>query len=319
MGRDLGSVYSCLLVEYHQGKTYSDSVLSLIMSLAVCVLFYNKVDQTIECLSSFLASGVPLYVLNNNSDSEARATLGQFVSNHQQITIYDSPENLGVGRGRNYLINHSTEEWLLFVDNDITMKTTDWLEKIQKYIDDHLEIEVFIPQMFNVHNASYAQHLAVRLNGNVAEFSWIKNGIRNTNMFPGGASFCKRSLFARLGDYDYQMFVGFEDFEMGIRSLKMSAPIHAYVIEDIELIHDHRQLVQAADLAATKVRYDFDKIAASEARIKEKHGVVLDNDWRPWVKEQIALLNKEEQSVSFLQRMFSSAIHKFKMLWLKQK
>lgn len=289
------------------------------MSLAVCVLFYNKVDQTIECLSSFLASGVPLYVLNNNSDPEARAKLGQFAGNYKQITIYDSAENLGVGRGRNYLINHSTEEWLLFVDNDITIKTTDWLVKIQKYIDAHAEVEVFIPQMFNVHNNSYAQHLGVKLIGNVAEFSWVKKGIQNTNMFPGGASFCKRSLFSRLGEYDAQMFVGFEDFEMGIRSLKMSEPIHAYVIEDIELIHDHRQLVQAADLAATKVRYDFDKIAASEARIKEKHGIVLDNDWRPWVKEQIALLNKEENKVSFPQRLFSSLIHKFKMLWLKQK
>lgn len=289
------------------------------MSLAVCVLFYNKVDQTIECLSSFLSSGVTLYVLNNDSDPEARAKLGQFASNHQQITIYDSPENLGVGRGRNYLIHHSTEEWLLFVDNDITVKNADWLEKIQKHIGTHPEIEVFIPQMFNVHNSSYAQHLSVKLNGNVAEFSWIKKGTQNTNMFPGGASFCKRSLFTRLGDYDAQMFVGFEDFEMGIRSLKISEPIHAYVIENIELIHDHRQLVQAADLAATKVRYDFDKIAASEERIKEKHGVVLDNDWRPWVKEQIALLNKSEPSTSFLQRLFSSITHKLKMLWLKQK
>lgn len=289
------------------------------MSLAVCVLFYNKVDQTIECLSSFLASGVALYVLNNNSDPEARAKLGQFASNHQQITIYDSPENLGVGRGRNYLIHHSTEEWLLFVDNDITMKTTDWLAKTQKYIEDHGEIEVFIPQMFNVHNNSYAQHLAVNLNASVAEFSWVKKGIHYTNMFPGGASFCKRSLFTRLGDYDAQMFVGFEDFEMGIRSLKMSDPIHAYIIDDIELVHDHRQLVDAADLAATKVRYDFDKIAASEARIKEKHGVVLDNDWRPWVKEQIALLNKEAPKMSLMPRLFSSFMHKFKMLWLKQK
>lgn len=289
------------------------------MSLAVCVLFYNKVDQTIECLSSFLASGVALYVLNNNSDPEARAKLGQFASNHQQITIYDSPENLGVGRGRNYLIHHSTEEWLLFVDNDITMKTTDWLAKIGKYIDDHDEIEVFIPQMFNVHNNSYAQHLMVRINASVAEFSWVKKGTAATNMFPGGASFCKRSLFTRLGDYDAQMFVGFEDFEMGIRSVKMSEPIHAYIIDDIELVHDHRQLIHAADLAATKVRYDFDKIAASEARIIEKHGVVLDNDWRPWVKEQISLLNKESPKMSLIHRVISSVIHKFKMLWLKQK
>ncbi len=289
------------------------------ISLAVCVLFYNKVDQTIECLTSFLAAGVPLYVLNNNSDAEARKTLADFAEKYKQITIYDSTENLGVGRGRNYLITHSQEEWLLFVDNDITIKTNDWLERIEKHSTFHPDIEVFIPQMFNVHSNSHAKHLSVALKGNVAEFSWVPQGLHDTNMFPGGASFCKRSLFDRLGDYDSKMFVGFEDFEMGIRSLKMTSPIHAFVIDDIELIHDHRQLVHAADLEATKVRYDLDKIAASEARIKEKHGVVLDNDWRPWVKEQIAILNKEERCVSFPMRVAASLKHKFKMLWLKQK
>ncbi len=288
-------------------------------SLAVCVLFYNKVDQTIECLTSFLVAGVPLYVLNNNSDPQARAVLGEFANKHQQITIYDSAENLGVGRGRNYLIAHSHEKWLLFVDNDITVRTIDWLEKVEKHIAANSEIEVFIPQMFNVHTNSFAQHLSVQLTGLVAKFAWIKKGQKHTNMFPGGASFCKRSLFARLGDYDAQMFVGFEDFEMGIRSLKMKDPIQALVIDDIELIHDHRQLVHAVDLEATKVRYDFDKIAASEARIKEKHGVALDNDWRPWVKEQIAILNKDEPHVSFWQHLLSSLMHKLKMVWLKQK
>lgn len=37
------------------------------VNLAVCTLFYEKLDQTIECIQSFLPPGVNIYVLNNGS------------------------------------------------------------------------------------------------------------------------------------------------------------------------------------------------------------------------------------------------------------
>ena len=63
----------------------------------------------------------------------------------------------------------------------------------------------------------------------------------STNTFPGGASFINRKLFDRVGLYDNKMFVGFEDFEICIRSIRLGIPIKAYLVHIIELIHHHQQ------------------------------------------------------------------------------
>ena len=92
------------------------------IDLAVCILFYEKLDQTIECIQRFLPSGVNIYILNNGSSPVSRNSLGTFCNGYKQIKIFDSNANLGVAVGRNFLITHTTEEWLLFVDNDIIIR-----------------------------------------------------------------------------------------------------------------------------------------------------------------------------------------------------
>jgi glycosyltransferase involved in cell wall biosynthesis len=99
------------------------------LSIAACVLFFERVEQTIECIGSLLPSGITIYILNNNSSRCARNKLGEFCYKHHQVKLFDSDENLGVGVGRNYLISHTTEDWLIFVDSDIVLKTPDWLKK----------------------------------------------------------------------------------------------------------------------------------------------------------------------------------------------
>ena len=127
-------------------------------SLAVCILFHEKPDQTSECIDSFLASGINVYVLNNDSSASAREKVGTYCTPHKQVKIIDSEVNLGVGIGRNRLIEETTEEWLLFVDNDITMKTAEWKEVVLRHIRKRPEMEVWLPKLFNVHEGDYLIH-----------------------------------------------------------------------------------------------------------------------------------------------------------------
>ena len=39
-------------------------------AVAVLIIFFNKLDQTIECIESFIPSQQPIYVLNNGSDKK---------------------------------------------------------------------------------------------------------------------------------------------------------------------------------------------------------------------------------------------------------
>jgi len=255
------------------------------IDLAVCILFYERPDQTIECIKSFLPSGVSIYVMNNGSSRSSRQVLGSFCENYRQVRILDSDVNLGVGPGRNYLVDHTTQEWALFVDNDILMKTTDWMQRFASCTSIYNDVEVFVPRLFVAHENRFANALMIRIDRDRA---YIKVTIDDmTNTFPGGASFVNRKLFNRLGLYDGEMFIGFEDFELSIRGILSGNPVRVRRIPDIVLIHNRRRATKEADRHAALLRYDHELLAASFNRIIEKHGVALPSDWEDWCDAQL--------------------------------
>lgn len=255
-------------------------------TFAICVLFFEKVDQTIECVQSFLPSGVPIYILNNNSSAESTQVLKDFCKDHPQVTIFDSDKNLGVSGGRNFLIQHTTEQWMFFVDNDITIKTANWLERIRGHMLHNPTAEAFIPRLYNLHDRSYCKHQSFKLKGRrVIRKSNFFSDKRNS--FPGGAAIIRRALFDRLGLYDENMFVGFEDYELCIRGLKTGLPSRAYEVEDIQLVHDHRVALKQVDKDSILVRYDIEKHQTSDRQLLEKHNVVMEDDWQQWLGHQV--------------------------------
>lgn len=246
-------------------------------NIAVCILFYEKAEQTIKCISSFLSSGVPIYVLNNGSSQPATNILNEFCALHEQIKIMDSAVNLGIGGGRNRLITETREEWLFFVDNDITIKTHDWLDKIKQHIKINDSIEAFIPRQYNVHENRYAILDALTLiNGRVG-YKETTDSV--TNWFPGGAAFVRRQLFNRLGLYDDQIFVSLEDYELAIRGIRERHPVNAKLMNDIVLFHDHKCVTADNDRNAVLVRYDIRSLGKSYEHIKKKHNVKFRHDW----------------------------------------
>ncbi len=244
------------------------------INLAACILFYERLKQTIECINSLLPSGVNIYVLNNGSSSSSRKSLTDVYSKLKQIKIFDSDINLGPGGGRNYLINHTTEQWLLFMDNDIIMKTRDWLKKISIHASLDADIEVFVPKMFIARHNTYHTHYSYSIEGNMAFPDRIVIDDR-TNTFPGGASFINRNLFKRLGPYEDKLFIALEEFELSLRGIISGKPVKAKLIYDIELVHDHRSAKEKVDRDAARVRYDLNTTEKSYKWIAQKHGIIL--------------------------------------------
>jgi glycosyltransferase involved in cell wall biosynthesis len=266
-----------------------------VVDIGVCILFYERVNQTVECIQSFLPSKVNIYILNNGSSALNREKLGKFCEDYKQIKIFDSKVNLGVGRGRNYLVNKTEEEWLFFVDNDIIIKTKDWMKRFTENLTKYPDIDVFIPRLFNVNEKKYIRYCSIRVEDNKAIHDLeIEDGL--TNVFPGGASIINRNLFNRLGLYDDDMFVGFEDFELCIRGILSNNPVRARLINDIELIHNHQMVVNSEDRKAVLNRYNFRLIEQSYNHLTKKHNIVLISSWRSWVKKQLKKILQDKTS-----------------------
>ena len=268
--------------------------------LGLCILFFERVEQTIECIKSFLSSDVNIYILNNGSSDKSRKELDTFCKKYNQVFFFDIDKNIGIAAGRNYLITHTVEEWLLFVDNDIKIETKNWLQKFNFQVSLHKDIEVFIPRLYNKRTRNYATKKTIKLDGNRAILDTCKILEGETNCFPGGASFVNRNLFERLGLYDKQMFVGLEDYELSIRGILQRKPVKAQIIRDIVFIHNHQLLRKKEDRDAVSVRYNIDHISKSLNRIIEKHNVLLEGDWiLSSDKAKNRLLYKNKESLKY--------------------
>jgi len=267
-------------------------------NIVVLILFFEKAYQTIACVKSFIPSGVKIYILNNGSSERNANIVNRFCAPYDQVTIFKSDKNLGVSGGRNFLIRKTDEEFLFFVDNDIVIKTNNWLEIAGAGIDKNYDAEAYTPKIFNVWENRFLPFFSIDIIDNKMVYHYMDEAecVADTrlNCFPGGASIVRRKLFERLGLYDSDMFVGFEDYEFAIRGIR-TEPIFCVPLKSVTLFHDHAvALNNKFDKNAVAVRYRVSSHEDSIKKILARHGVEFFNDkgWRKWVAEQQRVFSK---------------------------
>jgi GT2 family glycosyltransferase len=256
-------------------------------NIGVAILFYNKLHQTIDSVNSFLPSGLPIYILNNGSDPGQWDKLKQEFSHSNAVDFLDAGANLGVSGGRNFLIQHTKEQWLLFVDNDITIRHPQaWLSAFDSFLKNNPAALIVCPRLFNIHENAYSPKLKILIDGRQVRI--LLGDYTITNCFPGGASFVHRTIFDNYGLYDEKMFVGFEDYEFALRAAKSAYGEFKVVSCDaIELLHDHRIQYDRKDKEAVRKRYDEDRLKASYQHLVEKYNIVFDHEWEWWCRKQV--------------------------------
>ena len=259
-------------------------------TVAILVIFFNKLSQTIECIDSFLPSGQNIYVLNNGSKPATWQLLKRQYDKNGNVLFFHSSENIGPARGRNILLKKCKEEWIFLVDNDICIKPAQkWKNLFDERVEAEKEAKIFCPRLYNVHDDNYAkQHVFSRIN-NVIRME--ETELEVSNFFPCGAVIVHRTIFNIYGNFDDQLFA-FEDYEFSIRALcSPQGAFKVYPLPEIELVHDHRFQQKHIDKQAVLERYNEKKIQASMQRIMDKHLIIFDHDWRWWTRKQISNMN----------------------------
>lgn len=265
-------------------------------NLVVCMLFYNKLEQTIESIESFLDAGVRVNILDNGSEESAARRMRAHFNANPLVDIVDAGRNAGVSGGRNMQLGATRAPWLFYVDNDISIKTPDWLQTLADAMATNPHADIFAPRLFNKHEDAWGSmsDFVVDSHGSCA---FVATSSEFSNAFPGGASVISRSVFERLGPYDEDLFVGFEDFELAIRAWRRGRPLFVQHVGGIVLIHDHRVSHAEADKETARVRYDTGHISHSHAVVRQKHGVLLDPNFEDWLNEQVTQLTGESYAV----------------------
>lgn len=254
-------------------------------NVAILLLFFNKWSETLECIESFLPSGVPIYVLNNGSEPRLWENLKRRYALFPQFRFLHSDRNIGPSKGRNLLIRQAAEEWLFFVDNDIAVSPIlQWLQLFTAFVQKNPFADVVCPRLFNVHENEYAVHPTFAMNERDVFLRY--EDTPSVNYFPSGASIVNRRVFVKHGFFEENIFA-FEDYEYAIRLLCKSVLLQIGNLGDVTLVHNHQFQKRALDKQSVKERYSEEKLRKSFAAIEEKHNVTFNHNWEWWTKRQV--------------------------------
>lgn len=277
--------------------------------VAVLVLFFNKLEQTKDCIRSFIPSGQMVYVLNNGSPEEHWEDLKKTFAGCENVKYYDAGKNLGATGGRNYLIKHSTEPWIFLVDNDVTVKQQkEWVILFHSFLKKQPDAKLISCNVYNVHEKAYTKQLRVVKKDRKV---YIEAGTFDvTNTFSACGTIVHRSIFDTYGLFDENMFVGMEEYEYTLRTMHTPAgEIKVYQYNAIEIIHDHRFQKTTADKEAIRIRYNMQMLKAGYEHMVKKYDIEFEHDFEWWTKKQIATMTVPRWK-QMLQNLMTRLLHK---------
>lgn len=105
--------------------------------VTVVTLTHNKLAYTARCLASWLRTDYApweLVVVDNGSTDGTRAWLGDFRAEAERsgvaLTLVANDANIGCSTARNQGLARARGEFVAFADNDVALRSADWLRAL---------------------------------------------------------------------------------------------------------------------------------------------------------------------------------------------
>ena len=195
--------------------------------IAIVIITYNRPDDALELAQNIsqlqdvttLCSEV---IFVNNKSTESYSALEAFIEQHPHIPFryYHADENLGVSRGRNFAIQKSTAQYLVFLDDDALFKNLDALHYIKEIFNQPvvesnrptgiISFKVYYYSTGELQKTAFAHK----------QFERRKDWHHfQTAYFVGCAHAIHRDIFEKTGYYPTNFFYGMEEYDLSYRAI----------------------------------------------------------------------------------------------------
>lgn len=121
---------------------------------SIIVLTHNNAALTRRCLSSLLDSADAdweLVVVDNGSTDETRELLGEFgvqyERTHRLLRTILNDTNAGCSTARNQGLSATAGEYVVFMDNDVSVGDRSWLSKLRAALESDARIGIVVPKL----------------------------------------------------------------------------------------------------------------------------------------------------------------------------
>ncbi|OIQ17272.1 MAG: glycosyl transferase family 2 [Flavobacterium sp. MedPE-SWcel] len=226
--------------------------------IAVILINYNSSKYTINCIKSVIehtstALNYQIIITDNCSQKEDYNILKKECDtlNLKNLTLVRNTINTGFGGGNMIGIQHSNAKYYAFLNNDTLLKN-DCLSILKSAIEKNPEIGIAGAQAYNRednfmvsldHYASPAREIFGRSfleKINTKRYPKRKrtyNEPVKVNFIPGSFMFVKAEDFNKVGGFDTNIFLYYEETDLCKRLNHYNK--YAYLIPDAEFLHYH--------------------------------------------------------------------------------
>jgi GT2 family glycosyltransferase len=192
--------------------------------LSFIIITYNRPKDALELLQNIsklhwaneLLQDV---IVVNNASTEDYTAVKNFKDSNLPIVYIDAPENLGVTKGRNFALQYSKGDIVIFLDDDAVLQNEEALVNVLKAFEK--------PGLGNrpigivSFKVLYYDSLEMQKNGLPhKQFEAFKDKSEFfTYFFAGGAHAIKRKILDDVGHLPAEFFYGMEEYDLSYRIL----------------------------------------------------------------------------------------------------
>lgn len=193
--------------------------------VSVVIVTRNRKKELLRCLKSLQVSNykkIEIIVVDNDTSPPVSSWLRKTPSNVKTIR---SDKNLGAAGGRNLGINFTTGSYILFMDDD-TQAHKEMIQELLKALQKTQRVGIVQPKIFNMEERNILQGIGCNINLLTGRISAL--GIREIDRgqydeireIPtvGCIWMIKREVIKKIGGYDEEYFISYEDLDFSFRA-----------------------------------------------------------------------------------------------------
>ncbi len=226
------------------------------VEVSIIIVNYKVKKEILNCIDSIYSSNssvsFEIIVVDNDSKNNLKKAL---IKKYPNVKYIKSPHNLGFGAGINYGEKIAKGEFLFFLNPDTIVKKGA-IENLYKFIRNKKKIGLVAPLLLKNNKALYSLQgtkilspknaiFSLTILGNIfknnkiANEYWLKDWNKNKNkevdVVPGTAFMVKKDFFEKIGMFDEQFFLYFEEFDLCKRIRDLG--YKNYIITSAKVIH----------------------------------------------------------------------------------
>jgi GT2 family glycosyltransferase len=218
------------------------------VNLSIIILSYNTKALTLGCIRSLEnqyekelnSKELEIIVVDNNS-SDGSADI---LKNDKTISLIQSKENLGFGKGCNLGAKSAQGKYLLFLNSDTEASDKGFL-RMTEFLDTNSKVGILGGKLENIDGSLQPSagkfynlfNLSIMILG-LEKLGFLRSSpssIKKVDWVSGACMMINRDFFEKISGFDEKFFMYIEDMEICYRAQKLK--YDTYFFPDMKLKH----------------------------------------------------------------------------------